>query len=878
VKGEYAKARQLYERTLSIQERVLGPVHPRVAITLNNIALLRQKEGEYEESGALLERVRSIDEKEYGPIHPTVATDLNNLGLNYLAKGEYAKAESLIRSGLDIREKAFGPNHPDVAQSVANYAAIYYERGDYDRAEPLYMRALKIDETVFGDNSTEVANDLNNLAALYVAKGEYTKAEQRYNRALAINEKALGPDHPTVAQFLNNLAEIYEIRGNYSKAERLYMRALAIRRRTQPRGHPDIAQSLNNLAVLFHKKRDYLKAEALHRRALVIYQRALGPNHTLVANSLNHLASVCRAEGRMTNAITYQIAANQVREYSVDHNLVLGSERQKLLFLRLSETEEDNTISLHIQAAPDNHSACQMALTTVLRRKGRGLEAMSDSLGHVRKTLQPQDQAFLNRLIDARTLLATVTLNGPGQSNVADYRARLQQLEESVDGLEGDLSARSTEFRIQHQPISLEIVQKAIPQGAVLVEFALYRNYNAKADSYGPARYVAYTLAARGEPQWADLGEAVPIEKTIELLRVALSDPKRSDVKELARELDSKTMQPVRKLIGPNRWLLISPDGALNLVPLSSLVDENGQYLIENYFFTYLTSGRDLLRLQVPIAAKQGPLLVANPDFGGQGPGVGGKKLTQVTKAPLEQAQTHLFSQFYFPPLPATAEEGEALRLILPNATLLTKRQATKAALKQVDGPIILHIATHGFFLENLEAGSLDARAIELASTDPARLLLQQGAAGPGGWRVENPLLRSGLALAGANEHKSDDDGIMTALEVSGLSLWGTKLVVLSACDSGVGEVKNGDGVYGLRRALVLAGSESQIMSLWSVNDAATRDLMIDYYKGLQAGQGRSEALRNVQLKMLKDPKRSHPAYWASFIQSGQWKNLDGKE
>src|SRR5262249_53793769 len=201
--------------------------------------------------------------------------------------------------------------------------------------------------------------------------------------------------------------------------------------------------------------------------------------------------------------------------------------------------------------------------------------------------------------------------------------------------------------------------------------------------------------------------------------------------------------------------------------------------------------------------------------------------------------------------------------------------QATKAALKQVDGPVILHIATHGFFLKDLKIAPPDARALLFDGDDAARLMVRRiTATAQPGIQVENPLLRSGLALAGANEQKRDDDGIMTALETTGLYLWGTKLVVLSACDTGVGEIKNGEGVYGLRRALVLAGSESQMMSLWAVKDAATRDLMIDYYKALQAGVGRSEALRRVQLKMLAYPKHSHPAYWAGFIQSGQWTSL----
>jgi len=231
-------------------------------------------------------------------------------------------------------------------------------------------------------------------------------------------------------------------------------------------------------------------------------------------------------------------------------------------------------------------------------------------------------------------------------------------------------------------------------------------------------------------------------------------------------------------------------------------------------------------------------------------------------------------NEFYFPPLPYAAREGEALRELLPGATLLTKGQATKAALSQVRSPKLLHIATHSFFLEDRPLTSASERGAQAISDDPERALNQLER---NGVRIESPLLPAGLALTGANEHKEDDNGILTALELTGLNLWGTKLVTLSACDTGVGEVKNGDGVYGLRRALTLAGAETQIMSLWSVSDKATRDLMVSYYRRLQEGQGRGEALRPSQLEMLKNVNRRHPYYWASFIQSGEWANLEGK-
>jgi len=226
------------------------------------------------------------------------------------------------------------------------------------------------------------------------------------------------------------------------------------------------------------------------------------------------------------------------------------------------------------------------------------------------------------------------------------------------------------------------------------------------------------------------------------------------------------------------------------------------------------------------------------------------------------------YSQIFFGPLPGVNDEVRALRKLLPDASFLTKEQATKAALQAVVAPSILHIATHGFFLQNDPPVGKQTTA---QTKDPTRL---------GKWvaRVENPLLRSGLALAGANQARSgNEDGILTAFEATGLDLWGTKLVVLSACDTGVGEVKNGEGVYGLRRAFVMAGAESLMMSLWPVSDLSTRALMIDYYKGLVQNEGRGEALRRVQLQMLRSKSHSHPYYWASFIQTGEWANLQGK-
>jgi CHAT domain-containing protein len=301
--------------------------------------------------------------------------------------------------------------------------------------------------------------------------------------------------------------------------------------------------------------------------------------------------------------------------------------------------------------------------------------------------------------------------------------------------------------------------------------------------------------------------------------------------------------------------MLVSADGQLNLIPFEALVDEQGRYLVERYAISYLTTGRDLLRLRVARASKSEPVVVANPLFGEP-------PVVQMAASPLPplksvRARTTRrnittaadLSSVYFAPLAGTGLEARTIKSLFPDARVLTGSGATKSALKQVNAPSILHIATHGFFLQ--EAG---------------------------GERVQNPLLRSGLALSGANlSNSATEDGVLTALEASNLNLWGTKLVTLSACDTGVGEVKNGEGVYGLRRAFFLAGAETLVMSLWPVSDSVTREMMTAYYTGLKTGLGRGEALRQAQLAMLTRKNRLHPFYWASFIQAGEWANLDGQ-
>ena len=909
VRGDYAKAELLYRRALAIDEKALGSESLDVASDLNGLAELYRAKGEYEKAEPFYQRALAIREKAHGGEHPEVATVLNNLALLYYSKGDYLKAEPFYQRALAIFEKALSGEHRLVAISLNNLAELYKAKGEYMKAEPLLRRALAIDEKALGGEHTDVASDLNNLAGIYLAKGEYEKAEPFYQRALAIYEKALDPEHPLIANSLNNLAVIYYAKGDYLKAESLYQHALAIREKTLGGAHHDVAQSLNNLASLYRAQGEYAKAESLLQRAVAIFEKALGSEHPHVATLVSNLAEVYEAKEDYPRAIEFLNRAQEIRESNINAIFSTGSEHQKQLYLNTLAGETYSTVSLHIHSAPANAQAARLALTTILRRKGRALDAMTDQIAGLRRRAAPDDVKLLDALSAAQSQLATLQLSNDTRLSPAERRTRLTELETEIEKLQGDIGRRNAEFRARTQPVTLDAVRRAIPADAALIEIFAYQPSNAKAksiiESYGDPRYVAYVLKPQGAaPQFVDLGNAEQIDADLKLWLESLRNPDREDARALGRKVDERVMRPIRKLLGPMKHLFISPDGALNLIPFAALVDENDKYMIETYSLDYLTSGRDLLRLQVRSENRPGAVIFANPTYNLTGkavaacqrhkPGRGLSLDPEDANASNEKGKTAKrdieyrgidFTQLCYPPLRGTAEEATLINASLPNATVLTDKRATEAALKELNSPPILHVATHGFFLPD-QPQALKANTAQGAEASSA----------------ENPLLRSGLIMAGANQKSSGtgEDGVLTAAEAAGLNLWGTKLVVLSACETGLGDVVNGEGVYGLRRALVLAGSETQVMSLWKVSDAGTRDLITAYYTRLQKGEGRTEALRQVQLAMLRGQLQSsasskkretgdisetlvpknyrHPYYWAAFISSGDWRSMNGKE
>ena len=301
IRGLYALAEPLFKHALVINEQQLGE-HPDTATSLDNLAVLYQKQGRYEEAEPLLARALAIREKQLEPDHPNMTQNLNNLAALYQAQGRYEKAEPLHLRALAICEQHMGPEHPKTTICLNNLATLYQAQGRYEEAEPLLVRALAIREKQLGPDHPNTAQSLHHLATLYQAQGRYEKAEPLYVRALAIREKQLEPEHPDIAQSLNNLAALYQVQGRYEEAEPLLARALAIREKQLGPEHPSIVQVLHHLAAFYQAQGLYEKAEPLHRRALAIREKQLGPEHPQTAQSLHNLGALYYMQGRYGEA------------------------------------------------------------------------------------------------------------------------------------------------------------------------------------------------------------------------------------------------------------------------------------------------------------------------------------------------------------------------------------------------------------------------------------------------------------------------------------------------------------------------------------------------------------------------------------------------
>ena len=875
IQGRYHEAETLLFQALEILREQLGEQHPLTTTSLNNLAVLYQTQSRYGEAEPLFLQTLEVLQGQLGEQHTLVANSLNNLAELYRAQGRYSEADPLLLQALEIYQEQLGHNHPNVATSLNNLAQQYSEQGRGSEAEPLFLQALAIYREQVGEHHPAMAQSLNNLAGLYQGQGRYDEAAPLLHQALEIYRQQLGEHHPEVAISLNNLAELNRAQGHYDEAETLLIEALKILREQLGENHPLTATSLNNLALIYHSQKRYEEAELLLVQALNIRREQLGEHHPEVAISLSNLSVLHQAKGDIEMSMARLKAGLDIEEWNLDLNLAALTDAQRQVYAATIAHTVDLAISLHLQAAPDTPEAAQLALTTLLRRKGRILESGVDSLHILRQNLTPEDRATLDELSAVQQNIAALIFDSPSGMAPEAYRDRLEQLETNANHLEATLVRRSAAFRASSEPLELATVHTQLPANGVLVEYIRYSPLDANdvMHPWGDARYAAYLLFPDGRIEAIDLGSAAAIDHAVQAfsrdLRIATAPIETSARDTQAGEnLATLIFDPIAPYLTEQEHLLISPDSQLNRIPFEALqTGDTGNYLVQHYQISYLTSGRDLLKSATAPPSTAPALILADPDY-------------DVTDtAPIANGNNRRsaeLSQLEVNPLPGTAAEAAAIAPLLPDARVLTNEQATENVLKEVQAPQILHIATHGFFLEDVTNPTANSRGlgVELSgglSTSPS--------ANPAALRaaVENPLLRSGLALAGFNTRSSgDEDGVLTALEAANLNLSGTQLVVLSACETGLGDIVNGDGVYGLRRSFAIAGAESQLMSLWLVSDDGTQALMARYYEKLVSGMGRSEALRETQLAMIAEGGQySHPYYWAPFILVGDWRPLE---
>ncbi len=903
--GRYEEAGQRLEEALAIWQAEVGDRDPSLSSGLSGLALIYRAQGRFAEAESLYQEALSIDREHLGDRHPDVAQNLSNLGALYVNQGRYGEAEPLYKESIDIWREQLGDRHPRVAGNLHNLAGLYRLQGRYSDAESLLQEALAIYRE--HNQLLGLANGLSDLATLYYDRERYDEAEQFLQESLTLKREQLGDRHVSVGNSLNGLALLYVARGQYEKAEPLYQEALSIRREQSGARHPAVAQILNNLANLYRAQKRYEEAEQLYQESLSIRREQLAQAEGVafvIDDSFNDLSRLYAAQGKIDPAIGALKEGLDIQERYLDLNLATMSEAQRQAYAATLQGTANQAISLSLESAPESFAAAELALTTLLRRKGRSLDAGASSLQVLRQNLTPEDQAVLDNLTVIRQRLATLIFNPPANLSLDQYQSRLAELEAQADDLASTLARRSAVFRAESEPAAIASVRAQIPSNKVLVEYVRYSPADLETDQFGPPRYAAYLLFSDGRIEAVDLGDAAEIDAAVQsftrLLQDRSADFQRSapvptlrpDIVEgITDTLSTLIFDPIAPYLQDAEHLLISPDGQLNLLPFEALQTEaGGEYLVQRYQISYLNSGRDLLKFDVFEPSQNPAVIVANPDYEAAAPrlrsgldtesSLGGvvvaaapkeleNRVEQLSSGVETNRRSTELKQFQVNPLPGTAAEAESIRPLLPNADIRVEAEATENLLKSVESPRILHIATHGFFLPNVERPDLNNQPAAglIASDNPFESATTPGVV------VENPLLRSGLALAGFNTRSSgDEDGVFTALEASQLNLLGTQLVVLSACDTGLGDVVNGEGVYGLRRAFAIAGAETQLISLWQVSDFGTQSLMARYYQNLTDGMGRSEALRAVQLEMIAEGgEYSHPYYWAAFILAGEW-------
>jgi CHAT domain-containing protein/tetratricopeptide (TPR) repeat protein len=830
------------------------------------------------------EKALAIHKKVLGEQHLDTATTLYNLGLLLHAQGDYASARPYYEQALAIKKNVLGEQHPDTARSLNNLGGLLQAQGDYASARPYCEQALAVYRKVLGELHPHTALLLNNIGALLQAQGDSASARPYFEQALAIRKKVLGEQHPDTAGSLNNLGAVLQTQGDSASARPYFEQALAIRKKTQ---HPETVQSLNNLGALLQVQGDYVSARRYYEQALATHKEILGEQHPDMAMTLRNLGVLLEAQGDSASARPYVEQAVAIQRRSLDLAAVALAERQQLAMSENVRSYLDSQLSMI-----DRKLAWVSGdYEGVLGWKGAvSVRQMQDRRLRHDPALAPLGGNMQTLAVRLSTLSSAV----PDPKNAEAHRTALVQLTQEMEDLEVELARRSAGFRQAHAKLTPAELAQSLPPGAALVDFLEYRHGRPDPVKKGrqimERRVAAFVVRSDAPIVRLDLSSADDIAQSVEAWRAQVvgKGPSTDDAKDPGQRLRQLVWQPLEQHLTGAKLVLLSPDGALARIPFAALPGKlPGKYLLEEVALSVVPYPRLLPAMLTAPGndTASSLLLVGAVDYGA----AAGKADDGAGRAAARSADRGL----QYAALKNTGGEVSSIkdsfqsRFPKGTVSLLEREAATEAAWRAAaPSHRWLHLATHGFFAppEVKSAAAPRKGATDLfGKTDVVGF---------------HPGLLSGLALAGANRDPvpGQDDGVLTAKEVEQVDLRKTELVVLSACETGLGKTAGGEGILGLQRAFQVAGAGTVVASLWHVDDAVTRALMEKFYDNLWTRKmPKGEAFRQAQLFILREgsakgivprgvvqlnqavalppeQRRTPPFYWAAFVLSGDWR------
>ncbi|MEZ6126042.1 MAG: CHAT domain-containing tetratricopeptide repeat protein [Planctomycetaceae bacterium] len=897
--GDLSKAAAGHRRALKIRETSLSPTDPVVAESLMNLGVVCARQEKFQEALLLHERALRICETTLGPKHRRTSTALNNLALTHQAMGNMPQALALLERASQVTEAAFGEVHPNTATSLNNLAAVNAQMGNGVAAVALYRRSLQIREKVSGRNHPETASALHNLADALSRQGDPKTAEQYYCEALEISEAVSGPNHPDTGAMLNSLANFQNSVGKAAEAEILLLRALRISEETRGKEHSATARAWNDLGLVYRNQGKDSKAEGAFRKAVEIDEKVLGPEHPTTIGTLQNFVLLQAERDRASAMESTDVIRRRTRQH-VARILPFLSESEQLAYLSKNYNKGLHyALSLGLTDS-GNTQLAEYSANWLANGKAVAQDALAQR-NLANRSITDANREKYDQLQQVRKQLATLAMAGSEADQRNERRLLMEQLTSDERRLSREFGSDSdADIGVDSNAwVTSQQIRTALAAESVLIDIArvgLY-NFNTKFGEHfwQPDRYAAWITPHDPaiKAVCIDLGPASEIDELVEAVRIGIQNagsatgPVHLKGEEAAtgemmaelKALSEKILQPLIAHLNGVREIVLSPDSTLWLAPWTALPVAEDEHLIERYSLRFVISGRDVVTERRKFPANP-PVIIANPLFDQK---ASDKRISIEaifkTLPAADELTTRSFSARSLlpnaPALPNTAIEAMAIQPNLEQyagdkATLYKERYALERIAKALRSPKVVSFATHGFFLPTQPV------PLEESSGSTTDQNLRSTAKDGSSTAFENPLLRCGLLLSGCNNREAsvaDDDGILTGMEIVSIDFRGTELVVLSACETGIGDVRNGEGVAGLRQAFQLAGAQAVVSTLWQVPDRDSALLMSKFFEELADGKSKSEALRNAQLERIQKRRErygsAHPFFWAAFTLTG---------